>query len=364
MPSYEIVITDAFGDRLLVPRDWERLDYARVENDYAPLSLILPAHYARAELPKDGGIEVWRDGKLQLETVYLMRDWVKIPHGRAWRWQVTAYDLNYLLTGRTIDYAADSAQSKKSADQADDMMKAIVRENFTTATDTTRRINTYLSVEADAGLAQSVTKAFANRPVLNVLKDLAQMSFQLGTYLVFDAVAKSLSTQPRYEFRTYINQRGYDLRTGQQFALVGPAFGNVAAARVEESASGEVTRVIAGGQGTGAARTYGRSTESARLNDSPFALRELFINASQVDLTASELQDEARAHLKTRRSVKRFTGELLSTPGFAYGRDWGWGDRLTAQVYDDSFDCRINAIRISVTQAQGEEVRASLKGEL
>ena len=363
MAGYEVVITDPFGADLLRPRDWQSLSYVRVENDYGPLTLRLPSHYARESLPKDGAVEVWRDGRLEVETVWLMRDWVKVEHGRNWQWELTAYDLNHLLTGRTVDYPADSSQSKKT-DQADDMMKAIVRENFTTATDTTRLINTYFSVEADTSLAQSVTKAFANRPMLNVLKDLAQISFQKGTYLVFDTVAKSLSTQPRYEFRTYVNQRGQDLRTGQRFALVGPEYGNVTGARVEESAVDEVTRVIAGGQGTGAARTYGRATESDRLNDSPFALREMFINASQVDLTSGELQDEARAWLKQRRAVKRFTGTLISTPGFAYGLDWGWGDRLSAQVYGDVFDCRVSALSVSVTQEEGETVSATLKGEL
>lgn len=360
-----IFIDDALGNRLESPRDYTRFEYVRVENGIGALTLTLPSRYPRSLFKKDGVVELWRsiDGGapyLDTETVWLQRKWKKIIKQGLRLWQITCVDLNHLLKRRFVDYAAGSAQADQSR-AADDLGKQIIRENLgSSATDTTRSLATYLTVQANATAGPTTGKKFSERNVLTVLQEIALASFNNSTYLVFDTVCSvppGSGSAMQFEFRSYTSQRGVDHRFpgGNPPLLIGPDYGNLDDVEYEEDAENEITRAIVGGQGQQANRTFSRKDDTAREGESPFALIEAFKNATG-ESAAAGLANEADALLKSGLPRKGLRGRIVPTSGLIYGVHYRWGDFITAQVDGDSFDAHLNQVHVTRTRDAHEEV--------
>lgn len=370
----EIVIGDAFGNTLLVPANYESVDYVRAENDTGVLTLILPGDYDGSNFVKDGLISVWRsiDGAtpyLDTDTVWLIRRkrWEKKTRAAA-LWTVQAYDLNHLLKRRIVDYQPDDTTYSALVEAADDMGKIIVRQNFGgDATDTTRSIASYLSIQANATLAPVINKSFARQYVHQVLKDIALASYQKGTYLVFDIVC----TVPpgggslAFEFQSFIGQRGIDhsAASGNPPLLIGPDFNNLDNVDLDDDSSDEITRGIATGQGYGSIQAVARADDLARQRESPFNLLERVRNASGTD-NATGLTDEAEAELQSGIPRKYLNGSIVNTSGLMYGLDWKWGDLVVAQANGDSFECHIPRVHVHRERDAGEQIEGILRGSV
>lgn len=373
--TYDIKINDAVGRLQLAPRDWQILDYVRAENDVGALTLTLPGAYPKNAFKKDGLIEVWRSVEgappyLDTETLWMIRRrrWQYKARGTP-IWTIYAEDLNSLLRRRSVDYEPDNAYTDKVA-AADDMGKAIIRENMgTLATDTTRSIATWLGVDADQALAPIVRKAFARQNVLKVLQDLALWSYQQGTYLVFDVVCDRLpgdSAGVHFQFRSYVGQRGNDHRWpgGKPPLLIGAQYNNLDSVDDDDDATDEITRGIAiGPTVTGSTQAVARQTDDARAAESPFNLIEGTRNAGS-SAEALVLEGEAQAELQSGIPREWLTGSLQNTSGLLYGVDWNWGDLLTAQANSRSADVHASRVHVHVERDQGDQVESILKGDI
>ena len=361
-----IRLSDAFGNDPQWLKDWTTVDYARVENGTAPITLTLPGHYSEDQFTKDRRIEVWRsvDGAspyLDLDTLYLIDDWEQHTRGKLVSYSVYGQDLNCLLDRRWVDYAEGVAQADKTA-LADNLGKAIMRENFgASATDATRSIASLLTVAPDLGAAPSVHIEFADRRVSDVLRDIAALSFQRGTYLVFDVVAATPPTG--FEFRSYTGQRGVDHRFpgGSPPLLIGPDFGNLVDATVSRQTRQVITRAISLGSGLGLNQAKQREDDATLQGESPFGLIEGMVNASRTG-ESTALQAAARSYLKASRPRRALTATLSETSGLRYGIDWKWGDFVTAQVRGRSFDCHIPGVRVVRERDGGETVTPTMRG--
>ncbi len=85
---------------------------------------------------------------------------------------------NSLLMRRIVAYAAGSAQAQKNG-PADDIMRAVVRENLGQAAGSGRDISAYgLSVEQDLSLAAQISMAFAWRNVYDVMSSIVDAAYQ------------------------------------------------------------------------------------------------------------------------------------------------------------------------------------------
>lgn len=371
MPTvkYTVYINDALGNRLIAPKDWVSVDYMRVENGIGRLKIVLPGYYPRSLLKKDGVLELWRsvDGGLpylDTETVWLQRAWKKIIRGGIRTWEIRCQCLNRLLNNYVVDYASDTANASKTQ-AADDMGKQIVRDNQNTVRNASIALSTYLDVQANLTAAPSIAKAFSERKVLTILQELAQASFQKGTYLVFDTVCSvppGSGSAMKFELRSYTGQRGVDHRFpgGNPPVLLGPDFHNMDEVEYEDNAEDEITRVIAGGQGVGTARTFTRSDDTTRQGESPFNFIEGFLNAYNA-ITVSP-QNESDNAVKQGRPMKTLVGKIIPTSGLIYGTHFKWGDFLTAQIDGDSFDCHLDRVHVTYTRDEHEKIDAYVRG--
>ena len=253
--------------------------------------------------------------------------------------------------------------------EADDMMKAIVRENLGSLSSDADRDWTQegLSVAGDAGLGPNITTAFSWRNVLDVLQDIADTARAAGTETFFRIVRSSPafgSDDAAYEFRTYIDQLGLDRRAGTSTisTIVSPERGNLGQARLERDYDEEIAFVYGAGQGEGEDRLIDTAFDTARINRSIWGRIEALRDSRHQESDAG-VQDDADLALIEGRPRLRFSASLLSVPGFEYGRDWGYGDRLTVRFADVQMEAMIRAVEVRVSADGAEEIDARIETE-
>jgi hypothetical protein len=273
------------------------------------------------------------------------------------RYRITAVAANDLLRRRIVAYAADSAEASKSG-YADDVMKAIVRENLEGDAIAARDWSALLTVADDASLGPSISKAFAWRQVLTVLQEIASSAAEQGEPIYFDIVAVGNIL----EFRTYYGQRGTDRSQPDLSQLVlSPELGQIAQGSYAENHMDEATHIYAAGQGEGEEREVEEAEDVARVNASPFGRIEQLKDARNVTTTAA-LQDEANTALYAARPRCVFQASLVDTPQCRYGTHWHWGDKVLAQFEGMTFTCHIASIAVTV-ENQAETITAALQSD-
>lgn len=371
MSDYYLKVLTADGkNELATIRDFISLDYARKVNDLGEARFILPPNYADLFLTGDDvrlhtRVLVYRSYTGGLPYLDMEAEWlvykgaIKVSEKGEETLELMARDPNWLLLSRIVAYAAASAQAEKN-DFADDMVKAIVRENLgTLATVTARDLSDYLSVQVDLSLSANVQKAFARRKVLYVCQEIANKAALAGNYLAFDIVS---TTPGNLEFRTYSDQRGNDHRqTSAKPVLIGRDFGNMENFELSYSHDGEITYCYAGGLGVEGARVIGTASDSGRIGYSPFNRVEYFADGLNTD-DVNQLDDEAEAVVRENIPVRMVSGDLTQTNGFVYGLHFKWGDYLTISDRNQSFDARLLALRVKVRDGQ-EFITARLKAD-
>lgn len=353
------------GNRIDIIENFVSLRFVRSENSIGSLEVVLPLkNYNPNDWWKNQIIEVWKStpqgNALQGETAYFLRDWdLDWSNEGELLVKLYAFDANWLLSTRIVAYAAGSPQADKTG-KADDIMKAIVRENFGSLADTERQLAS-LSVAPDYSQLPEISKAFSRRIIINLLQDLCDMVKEQGVYSAFDIIRM----QPcNFEFRTYRDYRGIDhSRDSGSPRFVGEKYGNLAKPKLEYKSSDEATFIYAGGQGEEEDRIVKTARDDIRIgNGYPYNLIEKWVDARQLETEAS-VQAEADAELAANRPRQFLSGNLIDMSSMRYGIDFGFGDIVTAEAFGQTMDLHVSTVDISVDPNNGEKISILLKGE-
>lgn len=366
--QYACYLCDPFGVRLSDASTMLELAYSRVVNEVSTLTLTLPGTFdTRMIRIPDGRIELWRNvgGGLYLETgttwlIKRMRQTIDRAGLKTLKIEADTPLCLLREPGRFVNYAAASAQALYAATPADDGIKQIARENIGSSASGSRNISSLVSVAANLSAGSSIAKGFAWRDCLKTMQEFAQASTAAGTYVAFDIVAPTPDT---LEFRTYTQQRGVDHRfpNGLNPVLLSPEMGNLGETTLTTDYRNEVTYALAGGRGEQSARLTASAQDTTRQGVSPFGYREQFVDATQYTTTTG-LSSEAAGVVREGRPRTIFTGRLLDTLDTQYGVHWAWGDFVTAQAFGQLYDCRIEAVTVTVRPgADAESVDAWLR---
>ncbi len=352
---YEIWLRDKTGNRLQLLDEKTLLSFQYAHSVYGEGTLTLTTSnaYPFAYLQQDGQIEVWRtspSGTTSLlgNSVFLIDKFMQQIQGSSLPfYSISASPFVSILKRRIIAYAANTAYTNKTA-AADDMMKAIIRENFgASAVDTARDISTYLACAADATAAPSISKAFSWTIIFNTLQEIAQASATAGTRLYFDVTFDTTANLPT--FRTYTGQLGAD---NSATVIFSPDRFNLADPSLTYDYTGEQNYIYALGQGTESDRLQVTETDATRTAKSNYNRREQALNATQYSTTTG-LDAEANAALYAGRPVVTVGGTLLNTEDTEYGTHWKEGDLVTAQFDTVSQTCIVESASIDI--ASGKE---------
>jgi hypothetical protein len=345
--QHEIWISRPDGTRIDTIDTAERFDYTRVLNDAGAFNLLLHGDYDTSFLQDGYRIEFW----YQAEGGTQRLDFLGFIHRVEYNQNqdglksivISGSDGIGLLRRRIIAYDSGTSEARKSG-AADDVMKEIVRENFGTDAGTREIDSAYFSVMPDISLGPTISKSFSYRNILDTLREIGADAFENGTPVYFDIVRL---TQSIVQFQTFINQRGNDQRIGSGSGLVFSVDrGNLRSPSYSIDYGGEVNVAFVGGQGQGDDRQVVTRDDASRYNRNIWARREAFGDQRNVNATDS-LNSTGDAILREGKPRKRFIGELVSIGNSIYGRDWFFGDRVTAEAFGITFDGIIRAIHVT-----------------
>jgi hypothetical protein len=377
--EYTVWLSTPAGEHVAVLDNFLSLTYKRRVNDTGyskalfgvvsfPLTLVVPyADWLPLLLQRDYRLEVWRsigDGLLALDTEtvwFISRVTRRVTSEGRRVIQVEAEPAIALLARRIVAYAANSDETVKSG-PADDVMKEIVEENFGSSAVSGRDVSAWLSVEPDFSLGAAVVRSFPRRIVLNVLKDLASASAEVGTPVYFDLVAPTPGGA--LQFRTYSPVRGTDHSFGNSMGaavvLLSLETGTLTSVMRGTDWHDEATHVYVAGQGAEEARQVVAVGDDDRAGLVPFGRREVLQDARHI-LTEASLEDEGERVLRQRQPESLFEVAIASrNPWAMYGLHWGFGDRVSVEADGEVVTCLVDEVSVTVDRA-GERVGARLR---
>lgn len=361
--THEVWLCDQYGRRLTIVDNLNDFEIIRVINEISYCYVTLPGNFHatyQTLIGVDYMIEFWRSpaqGAMQLESVFFMRD---ITYEEDFKGNdvivLAGPDANDLLARRIVAYAAGSSQSKKT-DNADDMIKEIVKENLGSSAASARDLTDLnFTIAGDISAAPSITKSFSWRTLLRVLKDIAGVSAEKGTNLYFDVVPKVISSSEiGFEFQTFTDQRGQDRTYDSNNPVVfSKEWGNLADPMLRYDYTKEANYIYGGGQGEGSDRVIEEVSDDARVGASVWNRREKFADARNESSTDGVV-NKAEEVLQENRPLKRFTGKLLDTPQARYGVDWFFGDKVEISYRGIQFQGIAKALKIKLDK-EGNEI--------
>ena len=366
MPKYQVIVKTDTGTPLFVLTQFESLTAGRFDRAIMPLEITMPQDdelYPVGAFTKDMILELWREQNqtmvLDGETCYFLRNIRYYRDGTRDMVYLKAYDANYIIDGREVEYNAGESEASKTG-VACDVIKEIIDENFVSATDTARNLaTTYFTIDGDDGFGETVTKAFSRQYVLSTIQAITNQSREAGTWVTFDVV---YSGSLPLVFKTYKDQRGNDI-TDQ--LLLSDEAGNIANPTLDFDWTNEYTVCYVAGKGEGDARVVGSASNTDRLNESIWSRREYITENFQLAVEAS-LDAEADAYLDKLSPKVIFTGEIVETEGTQYDINWNYGDKVRAKYLAYEFDCRVLGYSIEYKNSGGkttDRVTATIRGE-
>lgn len=369
MATYEIWLCNDVGMRIKLLSDFLGLSATHVANQVGAFSLSLPTYFDTSLLTVDKQVQVWRAptcGVLRLFRAYFVRQWEFATQNSQQTITIGGPDVNDIISRRIVGYFSQSAETAKAATAADNLMKAIVRENFTTGADysgtvAARNLSTYFSVDADWTLGPTLSRRISWGNVLGIVQDLSKASREQANEVFFDVQHNVISdAYTSYIFRTFINQPGAARGAGSVIQTVfDQERGNLRDPSLSFDWNDEINVAYGAGQGEASNRIIQKAEDTTRSGASFWARREGYAEARMEESDAGVLA-VARAMVRDRQPRRTFEGIPVDSPGTRFGIDWDWGDTVTARYRGYEFDCIIRAVRITATPS-GERIEARLE---
>jgi hypothetical protein len=367
MTAYNLVMRKADGSMLAQISDFVSLSYGYAEGTVGALSLVVDENNLDFDmLNVDNIIEVWRQPNglssyLEGERCFYVRKWEIVQQQFTDKLLavINAEDGNTLVKRRIVAAQEATAQADKT-DNADDMMKAYVREQAgALATVAARNMAPYLTVQADFGLATSQTLSSANTNLMDVLNNISNLAADNSSeYLVFDTIYLGSGQNL---FCTYLGARGNNHgQTSGDIRLFSPSLNNLTNASLVNDYTECKNYCYAGGSGSGSAREIATASDNDSVTLSVLNRCEFFYNASGLTGT-TEITNAGKAELGRLKVYETFTAEAVDTASMRYAVDYGYGDIVTVQFAGKVLDAHVYSVQGNVQNGE-ESLTIGLRG--
>lgn len=379
MAEYELLLQGPTGIPLGSLPKIVRCQYARGQNTAGEMTLVVPdGYYPPSLLQTYGRILVQRQVGGGSPYIDFNVPWFIVngptyslaPDGLALVTFECVDALGLILPSRNIIYNEYNIYTDKLA-AADDMQKAIIRENMgSLALDTARDLTPWMTVQGDVAACPVLhIDGLAHKQVLTALTEISDASSNDDTpvWLGFDVVLAD-QFSGLLEFRTYAGMRGTDHRFpgGSPPLLLSVEAGNLTNIKVTTDFKNADSVIYAGAAGVGDIRAVSEARDDALISTSPFGRREKWLDSSQVT-DPDSLVALAKAELRNSRPRIIMEAELVETPNSLRGVHWDFGDFLTAYYQNLTFDVRVDKVAVTLEPANGggliETTNVLLRGE-
>lgn len=325
---------------LHITRNIGRIGALQIELDKKSLDFI-PSLDSRLVIVRSIGSFSWVVG------TYFLRGVTKTLDEQGETVRLYGYDHNSLTARRIIAYKSSTSQAQKSA-AADDMMRAVVRENLGASAAASRNLSAYgFSVESDLSLASTVSTSFAYANVYDALDQIANIAYSTnGERVYWDC--RPVDEGWGCQFIARLNCVGMDRRYPSGFnpILISPEVGNVQSVKLDEDYSSEINYVYAGGRGENLDREIVEVSNDVRIGASAVNRMEGFFDGRNFD-TTSRLTAAGKRRLSEGAQLITFDAELSENDNFRAGRDFSPGDLLTVS-YEGERDVFVRGVEIRI----------------
>ena len=360
--NYSVYLNTPDDTRLAVITRFNKLHYTRSVNQVGAMSLSLPASIIDSSfLKKDTRLEIWRSISSSTEYLETKTQWfvrnIQYDYDNK-LYVLTAYSGLDLVRRRYIIYDDGTAEAVKSG-LADDIIVDYVGENLGSSAASGRAWSSYITVLSSPGNGPTIYRAASEKNLLDTIQEIAQDAATAGTFVFFDMEYDPGSKL--FIFKTFTQQRGIDHSTGQNVVTLSPEFGSLSDVNWENDYSDEVTFAYTSGKGLGGDRNLQSSSDSTRISESPFGRIELMVSGGNSN-TNNELISMAQAEVRAGRPRRIIQARIVNRPGTEYGINWGWGDRLKAQINNQVYTVRIDTIEVDVSGGN-ETINAGIRIE-
>ncbi len=267
-----------------------------------------------------------------------------------------------LVRREEMGYYAGSAYTSKIG-LGETVIKEFVDENIGPGAVSVDRIDVGtmpgLTIQTDYERGTLWDGARAWKPLMQNIQEVAQ-----ATGLAFNIVGTGPAT---FEFRVYEGQQGadrsrvgLDLSTGRNAAGNVPvhfsvALGNMITPLIQDNSGDVINVVYVLGQGEEILRQIEIVKNEFSIQLSPWNRRVESRNAVQ-ETTSAGLISVGEAVLAERKPQKVLSFKPVQTASTVYGKDYYFGDLISAEYDDEFFTLEIKFLEITVNES-GEDLR-------
>jgi len=362
--EYRLILTTDTGSRLANPFNpiGSGFKATRKANTISPITVELPYDYdphvftVTVSHPIEYMIQVWRKadgGTMKLFNTYIITEFERhaspTPNGKV---ILGGWDMNLLLYRRIVAAYAASANARIT-DYADDMIKGLMTDAMSDVIEPVPTAGTRawpnLTVAGDVSKGPSLTMDVPYEKLLTfsgggAFKKIANASREAGTDLFFE-VQPNLVEENSINFilNTFTTQIGQDLTDSITLSRENSTIENA----VSRYSYGKAMNYIyAGGKGQDDKRTIKQAYDATEYGRGIWARSEGFKDVPSVD--DDSLPAEADAHLQDSKRLVEFKGNIVDTAQIRYGRNYDFGDLVTAKAWGDQFDAMISAVTVGM----------------
>jgi len=363
-----LLLHQATGEVYEIPTDWVGVHYISNVCGIGWCDLTLPGDFqiGTERNFKDWRIVIWRHiigSRSYIDWAGFVRNRTRTYSGGESRLVLSGPDYMDMLDRRIIAYAAATTYSRKSAVEADDMMKELVRENLgASAVDTTRDYSAYITVQTDLSEGTTLRKGCAWQDLFTTLRAIYESSRSTAATATFFGVVP-LNEGYDMQFRTRIAQWGRDHRhpDGVDGAVVfSVQRGNLDNMTQAYQSDEEITYIYGVGEGQRSDRLQSTVSDAARIAESVTNRRERAYENSGLAIQTT-LDDESTGRLDEFVPTETFGADMVKVAGSEMGVDWDLGDRITFyDLFGQPRDLHIAGKEVSV-DSSGEIVRGRLE---
>lgn len=370
MAEYFVKVKDQYNKPITNISDFYKLELFRGEFGFGSLYLDLPLKkYHSLGFKIDWRLEVYRkSGTGPLVRIGNTQWFVKLVRNKVDEQNkeylhLLAYDPLQILHRRIVAYVAGTSYALKEDMNADDMMKAILRENIgAKARDGTRDLSQWLIIEEDKGQAPKVTlDDFAFQQILPLLGQICEKSEAAGTYLSFDIEYDD--ALEKLVFKTYTGQRGANrgrdsltpLYLSHYTDYVNVMGDGLNYASVETDATDEVTFVYSGKATEETNNFFVTLANQSTINTSPFGRLEDYITTGD-SLNYNDMIVEAKEWLQHKHRFLRLNAHVQQDSNLQFGRDYDFGDLVLFRYGGETYSIHLDEFRIVVGSNGAEDI--------
>jgi hypothetical protein len=363
--SYYVALKNQAGARVAVFDKWFRLEYERHRNEpgWVKLELYLPDTKVNL-FDLDYQVEVYRLGDwtgatwyADMEALHRREEPSMTETGQEryltwsvgylellarriglyWRWNDNTYTQDgYLVVtatppeiiGEFVNREAGPGANPAAPDRRTaGLTLAAIAPAGTAVEERLRATNLLLR-------CQQIAQGYA-LDIRMVGNGAALYQFQVGAFLGTDSRIGNLLGNPPVWFS--------------------PDRGNMAKAHYIGDRLAEMNHIHVAGQGTGNDSIMYDKATAALIADSPWNLREGWVDSRDLD-TVAKLEAPADQELEKLRPIADLEFDCIEIESCRYGRDYDLGDLITAIYRGVQLDYRIEAVTVTVENTGVEKI--------